>query len=251
MSSVVDNDLVIILNVLKKQLRMQGITYKDAAEKLKLSEVSIKRIFSKYDCSLSRLSSICELAKTSIIEVFEIARMESLSQDYFLNSKQEKYFSKKPFYFHIFRLLYRGFSIDRLKTKYNMDSKEMFKVLRDLEMLELIDLYPNDIIKFKINGKIRLSLNGELFNTLIKKQNEQFLNRVYKEHERVDCCLQSSEIQLSQKSINEFVQDINDLGKKYRKISFHEEKSIKEKDLQDVRWLMAFLPYESDWVEYR
>jgi hypothetical protein len=251
MSSVVNNDMVILLNVLKKQLRIHGITYSDAATALNLSEVSIKRIFSKHDCSLTRLNSLCELAKTSFLEISELARMESVSQDYFLNNKQEKYFSANPFNFHLFRLLYRGFSIDRLKVKYSLNTKEAFKVLRDLEVLDLIDIYPNDIVKFKINGKIRLNLKGKLFNTLIKKQNENFINRVYAEHERIDCCLQSSEIQLSQNSINQFVQDINNLGKKYRKLSFHEEKSFKDNELKEVRWFMAFMPYESDWEQYR
>ena len=44
-----------LFSLLKNQLRAQGITYKILAEKLELSEASIKRIFSQQDLNLSRL----------------------------------------------------------------------------------------------------------------------------------------------------------------------------------------------------
>ena len=46
---------------LKRELKAKGLTYKDVADHLELTESSVKRLFSQEDLSIQRLDSICEM----------------------------------------------------------------------------------------------------------------------------------------------------------------------------------------------
>lgn len=59
-----------LFEILKKQLRAQGFTYKLLAEKLNLSEASVKRMFTQEDINLSRLEAICSCLSMSLSELF-------------------------------------------------------------------------------------------------------------------------------------------------------------------------------------
>jgi len=51
---------------LKNELKAKGLTYKDVADELDLTEASVKRLFSTEDISLRRLDSICELLRIDL-----------------------------------------------------------------------------------------------------------------------------------------------------------------------------------------
>ncbi|GEM_PF-1634856 len=245
-----DTDVRLIIDSLKALTKTQSMTYKDLAKELSLSEVSIKRVFSTYECSLSRLSELCNVLNTSLLEVSKIAIKRSQNQSYYLTDEQDSYFSKAPFSFFIFREIYRGKAFKEVQEEFNIDQNKLIKILAKLEELRLLELHPNNRIKILISGQIRVDLMGSFFNKIMKKQNNDFLENVYREVKREDCCLQTSEIQLTKKSYMSMVSDINELGKKYRETSFFESKTTPSKDLNDVRWLFAFLPYKTDWNQY-
>ncbi len=46
---------------IKQVLKIWGTTYRDLAERMQMSEASIKRLFSKHAVSLTRLEEICEI----------------------------------------------------------------------------------------------------------------------------------------------------------------------------------------------
>ena len=60
-----------IVETLKRELRARRITYAAVARHLGISEVSVKRMFSRKEFALSRLDRICELAR---IEFSDLAR---------------------------------------------------------------------------------------------------------------------------------------------------------------------------------
>jgi len=58
-----------LIEALKRSLRAQGLTYRDLAERLKLSEAAVKRMFSKRAMSLLRLEEICEVLGVGFAEL--------------------------------------------------------------------------------------------------------------------------------------------------------------------------------------
>lgn len=56
---------------LKAHYRARGLSYRDVAKALKISEATVKRIFSTRDCTLARLEALCAVVQ---IDLAEIAR---------------------------------------------------------------------------------------------------------------------------------------------------------------------------------
>ncbi len=62
-----------IIQVLKRSLKSKGLTYKDIAKRVGLSEASVKRVFSAKTFTLQRLESVCMAIGMSMAELVRIA----------------------------------------------------------------------------------------------------------------------------------------------------------------------------------
>lgn len=58
-----------VFEALKAHYRTRGLTYKEVAKALELSEATIKRIFSERDCTLGRLEALCAVAQVDLAEI--------------------------------------------------------------------------------------------------------------------------------------------------------------------------------------
>ena len=63
-----------IIDVLKKLLKEQGVTYLQVAQALALSEASVKRLFAERQFSLQRLDRVCALLGLEISDL--VRRLE-------------------------------------------------------------------------------------------------------------------------------------------------------------------------------
>src|SRR6266516_3038868 len=67
-----DTDLLV--TTLKKLLRSQGFAYARVAQRVHLSEASVKRLFSRRTFTLARLEEFCGLLDIDFFELARIAR---------------------------------------------------------------------------------------------------------------------------------------------------------------------------------
>ena len=58
-----------LINALKRGLRAQGMTYRELAQRMKLSEAAVKRMFSRRAMSLMRLEQVCEVLGLGLAEL--------------------------------------------------------------------------------------------------------------------------------------------------------------------------------------
>ena len=63
-----------LIETLKQHLRSQGVTYKDLAKHLSMSEANVKRMFSQNKLSLERLETICNLLHMDILQLAQNAQ---------------------------------------------------------------------------------------------------------------------------------------------------------------------------------
>ena len=54
---------------LKAHYRARGLSYRDVAKALKISEATVKRIFSTRDCTLARLEELCSVAQVDLADI--------------------------------------------------------------------------------------------------------------------------------------------------------------------------------------
>ena len=99
------------IDTLKRCLKTRGITYKDVAIALELSEASIKRLFSERSLSMKRLEQICRLMDMSFSD---LARMNDLTyqeRQTTLDASQEAALAKDAILLSYFYLLLKGWKI--------------------------------------------------------------------------------------------------------------------------------------------
>ena len=75
-----------IIDTLKRQLKLRGMTYKALAEHLELSESAVKHMFSTGNFSLRRLDDVCAILELDIGDLVDISesqeqKIEQLSDD--------------------------------------------------------------------------------------------------------------------------------------------------------------------------
>jgi DNA-binding Xre family transcriptional regulator len=85
-----------IIDTLCAHLKARDLTYKDLAEGIDLSEVSVKRMFTGADIGLSRLEKICQFLQIELADLFKaspkkrklISRLTQAQEAEFANNKK-------------------------------------------------------------------------------------------------------------------------------------------------------------------
>jgi transcriptional regulator with XRE-family HTH domain len=247
--STSNQDMNAIIKVLKQTLRARNYVYADVALHLGVSEVTIKRFFSGTSISAKYLLDICDFLQVSFLEIAAIAR-DFIHNEYILNETQDLFFAKNPHYYSIFISLYRRKPAIVVQKDWKLDDSKFFLLLRKLEKIQLLEVLPNNGFRFLMSGPIRVRPNGE-FRKIFYKHNHQFLdyvqNNLNNNLKDPQPIMQSSEVLLSKKHAADFLQEFQELAKKYRSLAFVDETILPDDQKESVRWLFAYAPYETNW----
>jgi len=139
-----------LVEVLKRELRSRGITYARVARELRLSEASVKRMFSRRNFSLKRLDQVCQLANS---EFSDIAR--ALQQDEQLISRlsheQEQEIVSNPRLFLVAVCALNHVGFDQIVATYDISRPECIQLLARLDRLGFIRLLPYNRIRLLVS----------------------------------------------------------------------------------------------------
>ena len=87
-----------IFDSLRSHLKARHLTYRHIAEKLGVSEQTVKRLFLQQDCSIERLEDICELLQLDLRDLVKSSpRPRKFLQQ--LSLKQEELLAQPPVQF--------------------------------------------------------------------------------------------------------------------------------------------------------
>ena len=104
-----------IISTLKQVLKKDGKTYKDVGDKLKISESSVKRLFSNGSMSLERIELICEPGNMTIFELMNLAESSKKSMTRKTTLEQENSLAADEELFMTFYLLVSRWSVDDVR----------------------------------------------------------------------------------------------------------------------------------------
>jgi len=238
-----------LLRTLREVLKSKNFTYALLAQKLDVSEVTVKRIFSTQNCNLQTIFQICDVVGISFFDLAALSNQEQ-EKDYVLTDEQEKFFATNPAFFGILRSLHRGTNPNTIAKQWGLNQQRLFRVLRKLEQLNLLEVLPQNQVRMKTLGNLRFQHQGPLARKILRPQILQFLDHVDDVLKNDDVCLHSAEVELSPAHISELVEEIHALGAKYRARAFRDKNLLATDNLQSVRWLFAFAPYQTNWLQY-
>lgn len=166
-----------LVEALKRALRVRGITYRHLAPHLKLTEASVKRLFSRRDFTLKRLDEICRCAQIEFSELArEVVRDETLISHLSLEQEKEIVSDRKLFLVAVCALNHVTF--DQIVETYDMSGAECVKLLTRLDRLKFIELLPANRIKLLVSrtfawlpdGPIQRFFNSQAYSEFFRSR---------------------------------------------------------------------------------
>lgn len=230
-----------IITALKNAIRNRGMTYKQVAEKLSVSEKTIKRLFQEKDCSLSRLNEICSVIDISIYDLLEFSRhYHDVPSE--LSLDQQIYLQNHPYHFSFIFFLTLGHSIEEIRESYGLSKISIFRYLRDLDSHGFLELSANNQFRLLVEGKLLMRLHGPLHD-LVKERNQAFLNHTIDHDGDEFSHFNSSFRYMSPQTFHELNDDLSILSKKYRKLADQNEMILPRDKLIPVKWSTLISKY--------
>ena len=165
-----------LLNALKKCLRAKGLTYRDVAKALQLSEASVKRIFSEQTFSVSRLEDVCRFLDMSIYDLARLTRQTVEDEVTRLSVSQEQGLADDPLVLTYFYLLLTGRTPEKIASEFGLDDRQQNTMLVRLSRLKLVELYPTNNGRLLTGRRIDWRLDGPIRRMYEKEVQEAFLD---------------------------------------------------------------------------
>jgi len=164
-----------IIDTLKLELRSQGINYRELAQRLELSESTIKHMFSSKNFSLKRMDMICELLGielSDLVSQYE-ARTPKIEQ---LSTEHEKQLVSDVPLLLVAYCVTNQWSIADILTQYNLSEPECIRCLVQLDRMKMIELLPENKFKLLISANFKWHPNGPIEQFFRRETQERFFS---------------------------------------------------------------------------
>ncbi|WP_296224593.1 helix-turn-helix domain-containing protein [Ralstonia sp. UBA689] len=135
-----------IIDALKRQLRAQGLTYRDVAKGLKLSEPSVKRLFASGRFTVDRLVQVSQLLGFTLAELVQESA-NSVPPLHMLTQAQEAQLVSSETLLLVTVCALNHWTVDDIVATYRITRAECLKHLLRLDRIGLIALQPGDRIR--------------------------------------------------------------------------------------------------------
>lgn len=149
----------LILDALRAQLRAAGITYKMLAERIDVSESSVKRMFGQKDMALSRLAQVCQATGIAMDDVLRGALETRVELDA-LSLPQETSLVANPRLLLMAICCLGHWSTEQVIETYRLTEAECIRLLAELDRLGLIELKPLNRYQLRVSNAFRWLPDG-------------------------------------------------------------------------------------------
>lgn len=231
-----------VIRAVKQALAERGLTYKDLAYRMGMSESGIKKVMGGQDISLYRLEQICDLCEISFIEVLQSAHQDKIS-DVFLSFEQEQFLLRNP---KIFRFYWK-IRIDQMsqadfRKTYRVSITETQRWVASLEKVGLLKVGKRGQVEFTHRGLIRWNPESALVKYLNSIWGPKIVARA-NEKSNSASFINLAGLYLNESAAGELKKDLLEVFDRYSKISV----GLKpQKAAQQIGFLAAFTTFDFD-----
>jgi hypothetical protein len=238
-----------VVDALRLLMRPKKLRYHHVADHLGVSETTVKRIFSGVPCNMSKIIKICDLCGITFIDLMSTVE-KPREENHFLTEEQDAHFATYPGHLAVFRALRQGRSPSDIQKQWKITEAKLYKVLRQLEALGLLEVRADNQVTIRALGMLRLQEDGPFARKVTFGQNMDLMLHILDKMRNPDVCFHSVETHLTPEQITQLVDDIHQLGRRYRLLAQQSQRLYAAEHLESVRWLFAFSKYETDWTKY-
>ncbi len=150
-----------LIDVLKRELKSANLTYADLAKKIKMSESSVKRMFSHREMTLSRIDEICRALKIEFADLArDVADSQVLVQE--LTHDQEKALTDNKTTLVVGICCLSQWTFEQIVSTYRISEPECIKALTQLDRIGILELKPLNRYRMKLAKTFRWRPEGPI-----------------------------------------------------------------------------------------
>jgi DNA-binding Xre family transcriptional regulator len=168
-----------LLQSIRALLRQRGMTYRELAGALGVSEPTIKRDFSRGDFALSRLDRICAMLEVSLEELVGSGGAgNALTQ---LSEQQERALVREPRLLLLTYLLVNDWKFGEITTTFAMDENLLVSLLLRLDALKIVNYRPPNRVKKLTARNFAWRKEGPVHEFFLTRVAPEFLRAKFEE----------------------------------------------------------------------
>jgi len=138
-----------LVHALKRSLKRRGLTYREVAKAIGLSEVSVKRLFASGRFTLARFEAICQLAELELTDLLRLLdderpRLRRMTADQERELVQERKLALVAI------CVQRHWRFEDIVREFELTRSECIQRLVRLDRMGLIELLPNNRFKLLV-----------------------------------------------------------------------------------------------------
>ncbi len=164
-----------LYEVVKTELKARGLTYRDVAKALGASENSMRLRFANRRLSMEQFMAIAELLELTMAQLLGKLDEPPARQ---LTPAQEAVLVRDTNLLLVIVRVLDGWSIADIVATYDLTEAEVIKYLLQLDRIGLIELLPQNVIRFRVRRTVEWLPDGAL-HRLIEARIPHFLNNKF------------------------------------------------------------------------
>lgn len=169
-----------LVNNLKRELKRQNISYLDLAEKLEISESTVKKMLAKGNFTLERLDQICEALGIEYLELVENVN-EEVTRVAKLTQSQEQAMIDDPLLLLMGYATINYWTMEDIAYRYKLPEDEVLKRYKILEKFGLLELRSNNRIRPLISNGFDWLPDGPILKFIRKHMLPEFFDNDFRE----------------------------------------------------------------------
>lgn len=163
-----------VVNAIKAHLKARDMTYRDLAKSLKVSEVTIKRIFSTSDCSLYRIEQICTLLQIEFADLFHTSPKQRKLITQLTHVQENEFASNKQLLMMAICAL-NQWPVKTMWDHLSITPTEGMGLLEHLDNMGFIELIDPDRYRLLVSSNFAWINNGPIMR-MVQGMSEEFFN---------------------------------------------------------------------------
>src|SRR5580704_12584798 len=228
-----------IMTSLKAIMKSRQITYRDLARHIRLSEASVKRIFSRGTLTLTRLDEICQALEVSLSEVVRLGSQQSADTPEPLTLEQENALAADPNLLACFYLLANGRTGRDVSAQLGVDERTVRRWMVRLDALRLIELRSKLRARTRAASVIAWRPDGPLRRLYESQIRQEFLQATFA---RSGEALHFLSAELSDASYKVLLRKLERMAGEFRDLA-ELDRTVPTRDKLSVAALLAVRPW--------
>lgn len=228
-----------VMQALRSELRAAGITYKQLAQRLGMSESSMKRVFSQGDMSLSRLAQICKAVGVAMEDVLRQAADATPHADT-LTLAQERSLVEDPQLLLVAICCLGHWTLQQILDTYRLTEAQCVGLLVKLDRLALIELKPLNRYRLRVSRAFRWLPDGPVQQLMREHVVDDYFGGRFDGDGETLLCVHG---RLSNPSAQELVQKIRQLAAELARMHQDDQK-LKPDERDGYTLLLGFRSWE-------